>query len=389
MNRLISIIFLIFIVACHNSADNNQKAYGGNSGRMERHRKRMRHSDPPEVFANILTKGDTVIVPPASPVTANLTMFTVDNQGYDAEFTTTGVVKPLTGHKAEVASPFGGRIIKSFVRLGQKIDTGNPLFEVSSSDYLEYVKMFLQAKRERELAEKNYKRKKDLLETGVSSNKEFDEAKLEFDLADKEYEKAEAMLKILNLNPEDADLAHPLIVKSPITGEIVDIDITVGQYIKSDAAPIVTIADIDKIWVVANVKEKDLGSISLNDQVEIISEVKPDLAVRGTVNYIGDILNQSTRSVEVYIECQNSSHYLKCGMFVTVHFYHELANAIIIPASSALQDDNKTYLFVKTGDRMYVKRQIKASSIPDDKLIVHSGLQKGDIIVSEGSIYLR
>ncbi len=109
----------------------------------------------------------------------------------------------------------------------------------------------------------------------------------------------------------------------------------------------------------------------------------------GLVNYIGDILNQGTRSVEVYIECQNPDHFLKCGMFVTVMFYHKLADAIIIPASSLLQDFNKSYLFVQAGNEMYVKREIKVTSIPDRKLIVHSGLDSGEIIVSEGSIYLR
>ncbi len=97
----------------------------------------------------------------------------------------------------------------------------------------------------RELAEKNYIRKKDLLESGVSSKKDFDEAKLALDLAEKECEKTTAILKIYNLNPEEADLTQTLIVRSPISGEIVHTDITVGQYIRSDSDPIVTIADLE------------------------------------------------------------------------------------------------------------------------------------------------
>ena len=80
---------------------------------------------------------------------------------------------------------------------------------MSSTDYLESVKMFIQAGRERDLAQKNYLRKKDLLESGISSDKEYDEARLAFDLAEKEYEKTSEILKIFNLNPEDADLPAP------------------------------------------------------------------------------------------------------------------------------------------------------------------------------------
>jgi len=66
-----------------------------------------------------------------------------------------------------------------------------------------------------------------------------------------------------------------------------------------------------------------------------------------------------------------------------------LTDAIIIPASSVLQDFNKSYLFVKAGHGIYVKRVVSVISLPDKKLMVHSGLETGTIIVSEGGIYLR
>ena len=339
--------------------------------------------------SNIFVRGDTVFVPASSAVLVKLKMQTINSQENLVQFITTGVVKPLSGHLAEITVPFEGRIVKSFIKLGQKVTIGTPLFEVSSSDYLESVRMCLQARRERELAEKNYVRKKDLLESGISSRKEFDEAKLALDLADKECEKTTAILKIFNLNPEEADLTQPLIVRSPIPGEIVRTDITVGQYIKSDSDPIVTVADLGKIWVIARVREKDLGEISPQDQVEIFTEGLPNKAINGVVNYIGNIMNEQTRSVEVFIECENSDKILKSGMFVTVKFYHELVNAILIPASAVLQDYNKSYLYVQLNQGIFVKREIIVTSTADKKLIVHSGLETGNIIVSEGGIYLR
>jgi cobalt-zinc-cadmium efflux system membrane fusion protein len=389
MNKLIFITFIVFFAACKNSEEGNHETRSSTSGRMEHHRKRIRGKHQSVESNNIIARGDTVFVPLSSPVGTKLKIHTVESQEYLIQFTTTGVVKPLSGHLAEVTAPFEGRIVKSFVKLGQKITTGTPLFEVSSSDYLESVRMCLQARRERELAEKNFIRKKDLLESGISSRKEFDEAKLALDLADKECEKTTAILKIFNINPEEADLTQPLIVRSPISGEIVSTDITVGQYIKSDSDPIVTVADLGKIWVVARVKEKDLGAINPQDQVEVFTEGLPDRAIKGVVNYIGNIMNEQTRSVEVFIECGNPEKILKSGMFVTVKFYHELADAIIIPASTVLQDYNKSYLFVQAGQGIFVKREVSVTSIADKKLIVHSGLETGNIIVSEGGIYLR
>ncbi|MCU0461669.1 MAG: efflux RND transporter periplasmic adaptor subunit [Bacteroidales bacterium] len=389
MYKLILIFLIVFFAACQNSENQKPEPKVNSHGKMGHQHRRNRGNNYPVESNNAFVSGDTAFLSSGSLLRTKLKMYTVNNQDYNAQFTTTGVVKPLPGHMAQVASPFEGRIVRSFITLGQKVNTGFPLFEVTSSDYLEYVKTFFQAKRQRELAEKNYQRKKDLLETGISSKREFEEAKLEFDLAEQEYDKSAAILKILGLDPEKADLTQPLIVRSPITGEIVKTDITVGQYIKSDAEAIVTIADINKIWVVANVKEKDLGAISLNDQVEIFIESMPDHPIKGVVNYIGDIMNQETRSVEVFIECQNPVHSLKCGMFVTVRFYHKLKDAIIIPASSVLQDYDQSYLFVQLGQEVFVKKQVTVNSIGDRKLIVHSGLKTGDIIISEGGIYLR
>jgi len=361
----------------------------GSHGKMEHRRRRLRGGQNSVESKGLFAKGDTVFVPANSNLSAKLKMEAIHSQEHLMQVTTTGVVKPLSGHLAEIAVPFEGRIVKSFIELGQKVSTGTPLFEVSSSDYLESVRMCLQADRERELAEKNYTRKKDLMESGISSRKEFDEAKLALELAEKECEKTNAILKIYNLSSEEADLSQALIVRSPISGEIVHINITVGQYIKSDSDPIVTVADLGKIWVIARVKEKDLGAINPKDQVEVFTEGLPDKAINGFVDYIGNIMNEQTRSVDVYIECDNPGRILKSGMFVTAKFYHMLTNALIVPASSVLQDYDTSYLFVQVGPEIFVKRRVEVTSVANGKLMVRSGLENGNIIVSEGGIYLR
>ena len=391
MNKIILIILAAMLAACHNAGNKNQESVnrGPSQEQVGNNRKRIRGRHQKVQSVNIYADGDTIIVPSGSPVQTKLKMHTVSNENHNLQFTTTGVIEPLSGHLADVASPFEGRIVRSFIKLGQEVTTGTPLFEVSSSDYIEAVRMCLQSRRERELAEKNYTRKKDLLESGVSSRKEFEEAKLALELAEKDCETTSAILRIFNLNPEDADLAKPLIVRSPIKGEIVRTNITVGQYIKSDSDPIVTVADLDKIWVVARVKEKDLGAITPQDKVEVFTEGLPARPIKGTVNYIGNIMNEQTRSVEVYIECENHDQILKSGMFVTVRFYHSMKDAIIIPSSSVLQDYERSYLYVSKGEGKFIKKEVSVTSLADDKLIVNSGIEAGSIIVSEGGIYLR
>lgn len=389
MNRLILLFFVVLLAACQESDNTVNEAVNLPHGQAGQNRKHIRGRHKPVETRSIYIVGDTVIVPFASPVMTKLKFKTVTAEDHTGYFTTTGVVKPISGHKAEVASPFEGRIVRSFVKLGQKVSRGAPLFEVSSSDYLEHVRMFMQAKKERELAEKNLARKKDLMEKGVSSRKEYDEARLEFDLADKELEKTVSILKIMNLNPDDADLIKPMVVRSPIAGEVVSTQLTVGQFIRSDGDPLVIVADINKIWVVANIKEKDIGAFNLNNHVEVFTESMPDNPIKGEVSYIGDIMNQETRSVEVYIECLNPDHILKCGMFVAIRFYYKLPNSIVIPASSVLQNHDKSYLFVQEKPGVFVRKRVEVKSFDEKNLIVNSGLEPGIIIISEGGLFLQ
>jgi cobalt-zinc-cadmium efflux system membrane fusion protein len=209
------------------------------------------------------------------------------------------------------------------------------------------------------------------------------------EIAEKEYEKSSATLQVFNVKPEEADFTHPLIVRAPISGEIVKNDITIGQYLKSDSEPGIIVADLDKIWAVAHVKEKDLGKMSPKDRVEVYAENLPDKPVAGTVDYVGDIMEDQTRSVEVYIKCINVDRLMKPGMFVTVKFYHNIVSAIIIPSSSVLQDEQSSFLFIKASPGVYLKRNVIVSSVENKNLLVRSGLEKGDVIVSEGGIYLR
>lgn len=78
-----------------------------------------------------------------------------------------------------------------------------------------------------------------------------------------------AALKVFQLEPDDLVLGQPLIVRSPIAGEIVTDRIVIGQYIKEDAEPVAVIANLSKVWVAAHVKEKDMRMIQSLDSVEV------------------------------------------------------------------------------------------------------------------------
>lgn len=333
--------------------------------------------------------GDTVIVPTGSSVGSKLKTETAIARDYVSSCTTTGTVRPLSGCLAEVSSPFAGRIVRSLAKLGQHVSAGSPLFEVSSSDYFDAVKAYMQAKQSKMLSEKNYLRKKDLTGHGIGSQKELEEAETDYRIAEKELEKAKATLRIFNVKTDGSDLSRPLIIRSPIAGEVVKNNLVVGQYLKDDAEAAVTVADLNKVWVIARVKENCIGEIDHKDIVQISTESDPEHPVKGFVYYIGNMMDEQTRSVEVYVECNNANHLLKPGMFVTASFAHRHGNAIVLPAGAVLQQDDKSYLFVQVGKNRFVKRPVIVVSDGDKKQVIKSGLAGGETVVVQGGIYLR
>lgn len=204
---------------------------------------------------------DIIAVAPGSPVLERLTTGKVTATPYRATFTTSGMVQAIPARYAEIATPFAGRIVKSFVRLGQKVVQGSPIFEISSPSFFDTGKAYYQAKQEMELALKSLNREKDLLKNHVGVEKEVEEAEVNYELKKKDYENAVAALKVYQIDPGTMVLGQPLVVRSPIAGEVVKDNIVLGQYIKEDAGPLALVADLSKVWVVAHVKEKDIRLI--------------------------------------------------------------------------------------------------------------------------------
>lgn len=337
----------------------------------------------------LIVSGDTVIIPENSPLLSKIKLQTTVSQNCSMEYMTTGTVKSLSDCIADISAPFNGRILRSYVKLGQKVKVGSPLFEISSPEYFETIKSYLQAKQEKELNEKNFNRKKDMLENGVGSKKEFEEAESAYQLSLKELEFSAASIRVFNTDPENVSMDKPMIVYSPINGEVVKTDFTTGQYIKADADPVIKVADLKKVWVVARVKEKNIGMINSENKVQIFTEAYPDKPVTGTVDYIGNIMDEQTRSVEVYVLCENHDNMLKPGMFATVSFVQDVAGAMIVPEKAVMQEENKSFLYAKADNNMFIKKIVTVSSNGEKNLIVHNGIMPGDVIVADGGVYLR
>lgn len=342
----------------------------------------------PEKEAGMTLRGDTILVHQAAQVKSYLKTIKVQKELHQLELTTTGTVKAIPNQYAEITAPFSGRVTAVHLKLGMNTKPGTPLFEIASPEFTESQKLFFQAKTAYQNASLILKRQQDLKVNGVGSEKDVEEARANYEIAQKEYEHARAALQIFQIDINKIVLGTSLLVRSPISGEVITHDIVVGQYIKSDEPSRAKIADLSQVWVVGMVKEQDLNLINKLDVAEISIAAFPDKKIKGTIYHIDEILNEDTRSVQVLIACQNSDKLLKPGMYVSVNFIEKASDVIFIPEKSLLQYNDQSYVLVKIGQDQYLKRPVKTGITDQGKVQVISGLTVGECIISEGAFYL-
>lgn len=344
--------------------------------------------ESPNQSPTISAAGDTVTVSENTSLLSKLKFVTTTHAQHALKLNAAATVKIIPSSYVEIPVPFAGRIVKSQVKLGQKVAINTPLFSISSSDYFEAQRAYLDAKQAFMLAENILKRQKDLIAHGVGSKKELEEAATNFAMSNAALGNATAALKIFDSNPTHSVLGEPLLVRSPIQGEILSSSIVLGQYTKEDAPALLRIAELSKVWVSAYIKEKDLPAIDQLARVEVSVDALPAKKIPGKIVHINQFVDEASRNIEVLIACENADRALKPGMYVNAEFERQTTPTLFIPAKAVFQFNDKSFVWVKTSSNTFVKRYVTTGVTEGDAIQILTGLVPQEQIVGEGAFYL-
>jgi len=188
------------------------------------------------------------------------------------------------------------------------------------------------------------------------------------------------------------DLAKEALSKATITAPIAGIVskrfLDKGNMV-SPAAPLFKIVNIDKVKVVVNVIEEDLGKVSANSKAFISVKAYPEDIV-GKVTMISPTLKPTSRTATVELSVDNQSHKLKPGMFAEVTIPVKTnENTIIIRHSAVIENrtSGEKYVFV-VENNIAKKREVKTGLVRSDVIEILSGIKVGEKIVVSGQNYL-
>jgi cobalt-zinc-cadmium efflux system membrane fusion protein len=296
---------------------------------------------------------------------------------------------------AKVSYAFPARISVVHVKIGDWVKKGQPVLTVQSEEVGRAKSEYYKAIADLELARQTYEREKRLSSHGVGAQKNALAAEAGFKVAQTVLDAAEKKLHVLGFSEADVrsiaetHQVHPEIrILAPISGRVSEHKAILGSMF-DQTTDLMTIMDPSVVWVDAEVFERDIAKIHIDQEVRITVLAYPGEVFRGKVSYIGETMNPESRTLSVRTEVQNSDFKLKPGMFADVSIIlNGGLRVLTVPAEAVLENNNQDIVFVRT-DGGYAPRIVTVSAEEDGHCAIAQGLRGGEEVVVKNAYLLK
>lgn len=323
------------------------------------------------------TKYGEIVLSPSQQVIANVKTQVVEYSEFDYSIEANGVIKLRDDASRQISSPIKGKITRLYINYeGQKVRKGQKVFEIYSPELIATQKEFL-------LAYENY------LRTQESPNLAIKESAQSLLNAAKQ----RLLLWFVDENQinelmETKQIKNSIAYYSDFSGVVTKKYFNEGSWVM-EGNTILDIVNLSSVWVMADIYENEISKIRIGQQAKIKLEGYKDKELIGKIDYINPFVNEDTRTIEVRITVPNPVLILKPGMYVKVQIKTEKkTNSIVIPKTAVLRLGKMDIVYVKKSDNIFAPRQVEIGGEKDGKILIKSGLEKGEIVVVSGGFLL-
>ncbi|HLN49020.1 MAG TPA: efflux RND transporter periplasmic adaptor subunit [Steroidobacteraceae bacterium] len=325
------------------------------------------------------------------------TIETVGLHGFVSEELTEGKIAVNGDHTTPVYSPYSGRVIRVVAGLGDTVNKGATLATVEASEFVQAQSDLATAVAQLQLARINESRKHALLDAKGGSLQDWQSAQADLTAAEAAVHSVRNRLKILGKSDaqidalEEArtiDAVAPL--TAPIAGVVVDRQVGPGQYVQAGGGtPVFTIADTSSVWLLANVREADSGTVQLGQVMDVHVGAYPKRTFVARVTYIAALIDPVTHRLAVRAEIDNRDRALKPEMFANFRIQTSAASqSPAIPEAAAVYEGDAAHVWVLQGEGLLAYRAIRTGRTNDGLVEVEDGLKPGERIVTKGGLFI-
>jgi cobalt-zinc-cadmium efflux system membrane fusion protein len=310
--------------------------------------------------------------------------------------TTTGRVAFSDARVGHVFSPVTGRVTSCLASLGQQVRRGTPLAILQSPDLATAVSDVEKADADLVAAQRDYERQKELYEGHAAAQRDFEAAESNYRKAKAERVRAAQKASLLS---DGRHGTQEYVLRAPIDGDVVTRNATLGvevqgQYSGGSAPELFTIADLNPVWVLADVFEVDLPHVRIGAPVTLTVVSYPGRRFSGRVDWISGALDAATRTAKVRCTIANGDRTLRPEMFATVSIATDTHQKLAVPRTSVVRVGDQMVAYVDkgpspNGGERFERRVVGIDDNEAGELVpVTRGLQRGEKVVSSGAIIL-
>jgi membrane fusion protein, heavy metal efflux system len=298
----------------------------------------------------------------------------------------------------QVFTPYQGRIITLFASVGDDVKKGQTLFTIDSPDLLQAESTLIAAAGVREFTTRNLARLRELYKTLAISQRELDQATSDQQTAEGNLRAARDAVRLFGKTDAEIDRiiaersADPtLVVPSPISGRVTARNAAPGLFVQPGNAPApFTIADIETMWMLAEVAEADSPAFRVGQDVRVTLAAFPGRMFDGKITTIGASVDANTRRVMVRSVIGDPQHELRSGMFA--NFVIRVGPPVRspgIPLDGVVREGDGTMTVWITADRRrFTRRTVKIGAQHDGYRQIVEGVQLGELAATEGALFL-
>jgi cobalt-zinc-cadmium efflux system membrane fusion protein len=342
---------------------------------------------PEAAAVPLVHEGDMLVIPEKSPLRRSLVVVPVADQSLAAPFTLPAVVEADPARLVKVTSPLAGRIVRLGKQLGDEVKAGDVLFIVDSPDFAQAGADAAKAQAALTLARRNLERQRELDKSDLAARRDLEQAQSDYEQAASEAARAGTRLSQAGARAGAAPNGK-LAVRSPIAGRVVELSAAEGAYWNDATAPLMTVADLSRVFVSANAQEKDLAQLYVGQQASVKLDAYPE-PLKGQVRYVGDMLDADTRTVKVRLPFDNHDGRLKPGMFAEATLLSRAHQGIAVPMAAVIQNGFSSRAFVEVKPWQFAPRDLKLGAQIGEQVEVLAGLKAGERIVVKDGVLLN
>jgi cobalt-zinc-cadmium efflux system membrane fusion protein len=340
----------------------------------------------PETTSHLTVKGNTIQIPEQAPQWRYVELSVAAEAPPLPPPPVPGRVSFDEKRTASLSAPLPGRVERVLVRIGDRVQEGERLFNVRSAAWADLEREMASARANVEVKKRIANRARELVEIRAAPEKDALAAEADLHEAELAARASAAKRSSLRIAPEGDNLFW---VVAPRSGTIVDLDVVASQEVQpSGDRPLVRISELTEVLVLADVQESDAYDLRVGGAV-IIHTRAGNLTRSGTIERISEVVDPKRRTVELRIRAANEDRALRPNSFVDVELQSDPSQKRIrVPAEAVVTDGQSSVVFVSRGEGQLERVTVTPGRQRAGEVELRSGLDPGSRFVSKGAILL-